>query len=59
MSHKHDANRPWTRPEMDWPSLVNSMSNWERNQWARAGHPGLHKQEREKLVEFLNNLPKR
>lgn len=36
---------PITRPKKKKDPiqvLVNSMSNWQRNQWARAGYPGLH-----------------
>ena len=32
-------------------TVVESMTNWQRNQWARAGYPGLHE---DKPLEVLN-----
>lgn len=39
--------------------LVNSMTNWQRNQWMRAGQPGAVDGSVEKVQQFLDSLPKR
>ena len=34
-------------------AVVNQMSNWQRNQWARAGYPGLTRKNLMGPVRFL------
>ncbi len=39
--------------------LVNKMTNHERNQWARAGYPGLQRKEVKKLLPFAQAAERR
>lgn len=33
-------------------ATVNALTNWQRNQWAKAGYPGLRQKDAEKVVAF-------
>lgn len=37
--------------EEEFTALVERMTNWERNQWARAGYPGLNRIVGNKIVQ--------
>lgn len=37
----------------EFQRVVNSMTNWQRNQWARAGYPGLRKQETNEALVYV------
>ena len=37
----------------DFNAVVNTMSNHQRNQWARAGYPGLRKKDPEGPAKFI------
>lgn len=43
--HDHDHD--------EFRLLVNSMTNWQRNQWNRSGHPGLSKRSVKVVREYL------
>lgn len=32
--------------------LVNKLGNWQRNQWARAGYPGLREKDPDKVEPY-------
>ena len=37
----------------EFQKQVNRLTNWQRNQWARAGYPGLQKKEPAALERFV------
>lgn len=39
---------------MTYKEAVNKLTNWQRNQWARAGLPGLRRKEVDKVLPFLS-----
>lgn len=40
-------------------AMVNRLTNWQRNQWAKAGYPGGHGANKdEKLIEPFTSLKK-
>lgn len=43
---------------LSFKELVNKLSSWQRNQWARDGYPGLHKQDIDKLTPYLTKNKK-
>lgn len=46
--------RKKTDNEIEVQRLVNRMTNHQRNQWARAGYPGLKKHEPEKVWAYTD-----
>ena len=38
----------------DFQEAVNLLTNWRRNQWARAGYPGLRQKDAEKVWPFIH-----
>lgn len=53
----HDARRrrKFTRPDA-YARAVNEMTNWQRNQWARAGYPGSKKREAKVVRGFATGV---
>lgn len=41
------------RPRSAYQAAVNKLTNWERNQWARAGYPGMRAQSEKQVEEFM------
>ena len=39
---------------MTFKELVNKLTGWQRNQWARAGYPGLRREEVDKVVPYTS-----
>ena len=36
--------------------LVSAMTNWQRNQWAKAGYPGLRAKQPKAVKPFLDRI---
>jgi hypothetical protein len=51
MSHQKNNRRPCVRDELS--SVVERMTNSERNRWARAGYPGLRQRDETQVSVFL------
>ncbi len=47
------------RPMSEFQKLVNKMTNYERNQWARAGYPGLRPEQIDKLMPYAQAAHRR
>jgi hypothetical protein len=41
---------------MTFKDIVNKLTNWQRNQWARDGYPGLHKEEIKKIIGYIYKI---
>lgn len=47
-----EALREARRRKRAYQSAVNRLTNWQRNQWARAGYPGLRQADADKVLPF-------
>lgn len=39
---------------MTFKEIVNRLSNWQRNQWARDGYPGLRKENVDQILPYMD-----
>ncbi len=37
---------------MTFREAVEKLTNWQRNQWARDGYPGLHKEDIDRILPY-------
>lgn len=47
---------PHRKEKTTFQTIIGRLSNWQRNQWARAGYPGLQGQDESKLQLFLKKM---